>query len=200
MAMKVTNIQDVTERKRVTELFRGAGWDLNKPRGEPTSPAGGPTIYICDVETGRLYAVGTVVDAFERLTETYHRSGFTYQDICDSFGSLVGDLSTDEVSFDPDNQNSLAAGAVLYIAGTQSYEVAKSMRFPHPQFIVLRYRDQRDGSHLLRPMPLSSPKPLTPQEIERLAQTIIETDKKNHPDRFKSAKILPFVIKQRYDI
>lgn len=199
MAMKVTNIHDAAEHRRVTELFRASGWDLNKLRGDLAPPAGGPTIYICNVETGRLYAVGTVVDAFERLAETYQKSGVTYQDICDALGSLIDDLSTDKVPFDHDNQEALTVGSVLYIAGTKSYEVAKSHHFPHPQFIVLCLHDPRDGSNILRPMPLSSPAPLTPEQIEHLATVIIETDKKNHPERFKSAKILPFVIKQRYD-
>ena len=43
---------------------------------------------------------------------------FTYEDICNAVGSLLGDLATGKVTLDNEIQNMLATGAVMYIAGT----------------------------------------------------------------------------------
>mgnify|MGYP001571770056 FL=1 len=198
MAAKISNISDAASRKKLVETFDKAGWDISRPIGELHSPMGGPTIYIGDVSSGRLYVVTLVVNGVELLQNQLRKSGLSYQDICDALGSLVSDLSTDKVPFNLETQSALVSGAVLYIAGTKSYEISTSSKMPNPQFIVLRYMDYSTGDHLLRPLPISSPDPLTPAEVEEYGNLILDMDRKNHPGRFKSAKVLPFVIKQRF--
>ncbi len=67
-------------------------------------------------------------------------------------------------------------------------------------FIVLRYLNHADKCHMLRPNPLTTTVILTPEEIEKHANMILEMDKMNHPKRFKGAQIIPFRIKFRHDI
>ena len=161
---------------------------------------GGPVIYFCDVESSKLYVVGAIKNAVEILEGEMNQAAYSYEDVCNAVGSLIGDVSTGKWRLDDDVQNMFATGAVMYIAGTQSYAYMKNEGLPNAHFIVLRYLNYADNCHMLRPNPLVTTEILTPEEIERHANMILEMDKMNHPKRFKSAQIIPFKIKSRHDI
>jgi len=144
--------------------------------------------------------LGTIKNAVEILGGGMNQSAYSYEDVCNAVGSLIGDVSSGVCELDDEVQNMFATGAVMYIAGTQSYTYMKNEGLPNAHFIVLRYLNHVDNCHVLRPNPLTSTVILTPEEIERHANMILEMDKKNHPERFKRAQIIPFRIKSRHDV
>lgn len=196
--MKVSNLNDEKEKRAINNAFMDAGWGCVRPKDG--GKAGGQVIYFCDVDSSNLFIVGTIKNAVEILEKEMCNAKFTYEDICNAVGSLLGDLATGEVTLDDEIQNMFAAGAVMYIAGTQSYAYMKNENMPNAHFIVLRYYNHADKCHLLRPNPLATKSILTPEDIEQNANMIMEMDKTNHPERFKRAQVIPFRVKSHYNI
>jgi hypothetical protein len=189
-----TAIRDVAARRRLSEAFRQAGWNLHSPTGVFQGVPGGPTIYLADVDTGRVFTVVSVKDSVAILSRGFDAKELTQQDINNAFGSLIGDIVTGETRFDAETQNMLTILAVLYIAGTKSYAMVRELE--SPSFLVLRYRDVQlgDNAYLLRPCPLMAQKPLSPADIETLANQVLKLDRQNHPERFPRAKVIPFKV------
>ena len=196
--MKVSNLKNEKKKRALISAFRDAGWGY--VRAKDGDKDGGPVIYFCDVESSKLYIVGTIKNAVEILEAEMRDSKFTYEDICNAVGSLLGDLATGVVMLDDEIQNMFATGAILYIAGTQSFEYMKNEGMPNAHFIVLRYYNYADKCHILRPSPLATTTILTPQDIEQNTNMILEMDKTNHPERFKRAQVIPFRVKSHYNI
>ena len=124
MAAKISNISDAASRKKLVETFDKAGWDISRPIGELHSPMGGPTIYIGDVSSGRLYVVTLVVNGVDLLQNQLRKSGLSYQYICAPLGSLYRTFLPTKSPFNL--RRSLPSfWRRAYIAGT------KATRFPH---------------------------------------------------------------------
>jgi hypothetical protein len=196
--MGITDLNNERNKRALVNDFMKAGWGLALPKDG--SMTGGPVIYFCDIESAKLYVVGTIKNAVEILEGEMNQAAYSYEDVCNAVGSLIGDVSCGAWKLDDEVQNMFATGAVMYIAGTQSYAYMKNEGQPNAHFIVLRYLNHADNCHILRPNPLTTTAILTPEEIERHANMILEMDKMNHPGRFKSAQIIPFRIKSRHDI
>ena len=196
--MGIYDLNNERKKRALINDFMKAGWGLAPPKDG--SMSGGPVIYFCDIESSKLYVVGTIKNAVEVLEGEMNQAAYSYEDVCNAVGSLIGDVSSGKCMLDDEVQNMLATGAVMYIAGTQSYAYMKNEGRPNAHFIVLRYLNHAEDCHMLRPNPLTTTVILTPGEIEKHANMILEMDKMNHPERFKSAQIIPFKIKSRYDI
>jgi len=196
--MAITDLTNERKKRALVNDFMKAGWGLALPKDG--SMTGGPVIYFCDIESSKLYVVGTIKNAVDILGNETNQPAYSYDDVCNAVGSLIGDVSSGVWELDDEVKNMFATGAVMYIAGTQSYTYMKNEGLPNAHFIVLRYLNHADNCHVLRPNPLTSTVILTPEEIERHANMILEMDKKNHPERFKRAQIIPFRIESRHDI
>lgn len=175
-----------------------SGWQISETKNKEslnTDNADGPTIYFCDIDSSMLYVVGTIKNAVEVLAKETSNANFKFDEICDAVNSLIADLSSGKLKLDNKINHTLATGAVMYLAGTQSYAYMKNIGKANGQFIVLRYRDYANGDYLLRPNPVLNDEMLTPQEVEYQVKMILENDKIKHPERFKRADIIPFKIK-----
>ena len=196
--MGITDLNNERDKRALVNDFMKAGWGLALPKDG--SMTGGPVIYFCDIESSKLYIVGTIKNAVDILKGEMNQAAYSYDDVCNAVGSLIGDVSSGAWKLDDEVQNMFATGAVMYIAGTQSYAYMKKEGQPNAHFIVLRYLNHADNCYMLRPNPLATTALLTPEEVERHANIILEMDKMNHPGRFKSAQIIPFKIKSRHDV
>ncbi len=197
--MSVTRLKDKKKKKALMDKFMSGGWQINDTKNKGlvvnADNADGPTIYICDIDSSMLYVVATIKDAVKILEKESTNTKFKFDVICDAVNSLIADLSSSKLKLDGKISNTFATGAVMYLAGTQSYAYMKNIGKANGQFIVLRYRDYANGDYLLRPNPVLSDKMLTPQEVEYQVRMILGNDKLKHPERFKRADIIPFKIK-----
>jgi len=197
--MTVSSFHDAAHLKRLREAFAQSGWQLDVARGA-CARFDGPTIYLCDVDSGKLFVVVTATEAFPLVASEASCQGTSFEDACNALGSIIAELAAGRIPLNPDNRQFLNLAAILYIQQTHSYKIAMSTAdFRHPHFLVLHYPDQT-GAGLLRPTPLSSEKPLTPETIEIMANRVLSHDRVKHPERFRSAKILPFRISQRQEV
>ncbi len=196
--MKVTRLKDKKKKKALMDKFMSSGWQISETKNKDalnTDNTDGPTIYFCDIDSSMLYVVGTVKDAVEILAKETSNTNFKFDEICDAVNSLIADLSSGKLKLNNKINHTFATGAVMYLAGTQSYAYMKNIGKANGQFIVLRYRDYANGDYLLRPNPVLNNEMLTPQEVEYQVKMILENDKTKHPERFKRADIIPFKIK-----
>lgn len=199
------SIADLVAEKRLREYrkaFADSGWAL---RAEARAIAGhtdiheGPVFYLCDVQTGRLHVVVAVKNVFDIAERRNQSGGFPYQDICDAFGSLYSDICNGNIELDDEAEDMLALGASLYIAGTQGYQLVQNQGLQNMHYLVIRHWDYANDMDILRPVPIKGKAFYAPEEIEGLVDQVLAIDRNNHPDRFKSAEVIPFKIKQRID-
>lgn len=199
--MKVINLLNAVEHRRMVESFKNAGWHLSGDAPQVDGQAGGPTIYIVDVETGYTYVVATVKDGIERLLAGSRPPEMNFEFACDALGSLIGDLASGRNRFDENARHALMYTATLYIGGTKIYSLAQKnvAENKSAHYIVLRYRDATTKEYILRPSAVFHATPLTPADIENHANYVLSLDRANHPERFNNAQVLPFKARQRFD-
>lgn len=191
--MTVTNIADVVKRAELFRALSRAGWRVAEgATSVAAAKIGGPTIYVTDVATGTLYVVGLTTDAISVLTKQAAEGKVSFRDICDSLGSLIGDLAANKTVLEAETRAMLSAAAALYMAGTKSYELLLSMRPDNHYFMIIRYIDRSTGEPLLRPTPLLATAPLSPSDVAFAVDQVLAIDRQMHPERFGTAKLLPF--------
>lgn len=193
--MTVLDFRGAVDRRRLVDAFSVAGWSM---QNHPTDDhVGGTVIYHVDIKSGRLYATALTVNAIPIATRMSKEIGLTFDDVCDYLGSLLTALGSDEVAFDTDARNDLTVLSVLYISCTNSYATAMKLNLPRLQFLVIHMPDASSGQNLLRPVPLNSPDPLSPEYLETVVNRVLEIDRRNHPERFLQSKVIQFRLKMQ---
>lgn len=117
--MSVTDFERARDQKRLLASLADVGWGV--PRRGAISQVGGPVVYFCDVDTGRLFMVALAVDAIPQLRTKAQALGLRFSDACDALGTLLGELSGGKRTLDRQCGNELTVAAGLYIAGTEAY-------------------------------------------------------------------------------
>jgi len=195
----MAKITDIGTARKVAELakrFGESGWWM--PRAPVVDGAlNGPTLYLCDFDTGRLYAVALVENGIERTLAAARQSGVSFDDACDLLSSVLRDVSSGKEPLDASSRAVLALMAAIYIGGTQSYRLSVDTGLPNPHFVIVHYKDESDpkGGHLLRPATVNTQGPITPAEIETLVNQLLAWDRVKHPERFPRATVLKFQIR-----
>lgn len=202
---KLLTVSDFQAQKRL-KSFRSslsvAGWNLLAKGGDSVSRIDnldGPAFYLCDLGTGQLHVIVTVKNLFQ-IIEKQPPESLSFQEVCDIFGSLYGDICDGKVTLDCEMSNVLAMAAAMYVRGTQGYRVALAEGRTHLNFVIFRHWDYSGQCNLLRPVPVPSRKLLQPEDVERIVNLVIATDREHHPERFRSATILQFKVNKRKNL
>jgi hypothetical protein len=171
--------------------IENAGWELGSPdlRKEAGMP-GGPTIYLCHYEAQYLVMVGLIAGGIERIQSDLGAQGITFQDACDTLGTIMDEIATEKRSFDRETRNLLTCAAGFYIGGTKSYEIGKAQLVD--QYVVIRHHDASGGERILRPAATHQPGPLTPRQISDFVVAVLKIDRGNHPERFRKGQPFRF--------
>lgn len=192
------SITDLVAQRRLREYrraFADSGWAL---RAEERALAGytdiheGPVFYLCDVATGQLHVVAAVKNVFDIAERREQSGGFSYQDICDAFGSLYSDICSGAIELDDEASDMLALGASLYISGTQGYQLVRQQELQNMHYLIIRHWDCANDMDILRPVPIKGKAFYAPEEFEGLVDQVLAIGRDNHSDRFKSAEIIHF--------
>lgn len=195
--MPISSLENARFNRGFITSFRKSGWDLADISS--AHKIGGPTVYICDVESGGL----VVFSVFDRILEQakfdFQKEGVTFEDICNGFGTLIADLFKREKQFSEAERQTLGLAALLYISETKSYSYFKENNISPVQLLILRYKDASNGEALLRPNPIVENGPISPDKVEQIASVVLHQDRINHPHRFSRANVLPFKLNKVFE-
>jgi hypothetical protein len=190
--MLIPSLDNARFNRGFITAFRKSGWDLADISS--AHKLGGPTVYICDVESGGL----VVFSAFDRILEQaksdFQKEGVTFEDICNGFGTLIADFFKQEKQLSEEERQTLGLAALLYISETKSYRYFMDNDITPVQLLILRYKDASNGESLLRPNPIVESGPISPVQVEQIATVVLNEDRKNHPHRFSRTSVLPFKL------
>jgi len=190
--MSITSITDGAAYLKLKTEFKKAGWSVGNTRIDKADVVGGPTVYICDVDESYVILLNLAKNSFEMIEAEDSQARVPHHDICQAVGHLITEIVNEKTKLDEELANVLSYGITAYINGTESYAKTLELNFPHPQFIIIHQYDHSAKEKVLRPVPLSSPNVLRPDELELFVGKILRMDFEAHPERFKSGKILPF--------
>jgi hypothetical protein len=200
--MTISNFDAEKRLKKYREAFAESGWNLHasgKGLADKIDNLEGPAFYLCDLVTVQLIVVATAKGVFDLAEEHKRNEGFAFQTICDCFGSLYTDITEARIKLDMDVSNLLAIAVAMYISGTQGHKHVVEQGRADMHYLVIRHWDYLSNTWMLRPVPIA-PKPYYPPEIiESIVDEVLSIDRQNHPQRFKSAKVIPFKVKHRKD-
>lgn len=201
--MSVSNIMAEKRLRKYRKTFSNSGWKLQPAKAglaDAFAPLDGPVFYLCDFESHQLHVVVTIKNVFDLAQQTKSESGFSFQDICNLFGSLYSDICTGKLALDVETSSILALACSMYISGTQGYKVCQQQSNSDYHFLIIRHWDHSANSSLLRPVPVEARQCYEPQQIESLVDHVLSIDRRNHPARFKSADVIPFKVATRTDL
>lgn len=196
--MTVSSIMSAKRVREYREAFAASGWNLHaKGVVGDVHDLDGPAFYLCDVNSGQLHVVATIKNVFDVVEEQKLKEGFTFQTICDAFGSIYTDICDGKIQADAEVSNLLAIAVSMYISGTQGYKFVVEQGRRDMHYIVIRHWDYASDTWMLRPVPIA-PKPFYPPDvIECIVDEVLGIDRRNHPRRFKSADIISFKVRHR---
>lgn len=191
---KVIKITDLAEMRRIAKDFEDAGWIVRRP-SDSNGMSEGPSIYLLDIESGRLFLVITQSGGIENNSKHLLRKGFSHRDAIDGLSVVMDKLVTGEVLFDDEHRGILHLTAEAYIASTRSYATAVQQGYlKSGSFLVLRYQDYSNKCSLLRPVLIPNDRVLSPKMIQNAAEIALKIDREAHPERFPRAKVISLQI------
>lgn len=200
--MSVSNMMAEKRLRKYKKKLSDAGWDLKSGKNvilNTEKEIDGPVFYLCDYESGQLHIVSTVSNTFDIVIDHKNEHGHSFQDVCDAFGSLYTDICDLKIKLADESANILALAVSSYISGTQGYQAMLSQG-EEMHFLVIRHWDHSANLTMLRPVPIEAKEYYDPEHIEYLVEEVLGIDRQNHPERFKSAEIVPFKINNRTDM
>lgn len=201
--MSVSSMMAEKRLRKYRKAFSSSGWNLHareKGLASKLDNLDGPAFYLCDIETGQLHVVVTRADVFPLVENKKREEGVTFSEICDAFGSFYSDICTGKIKLSSEASSILAFAVALYISGTQGYQLVLEEGMENMHYLVIRHWDYSNNSSLLRPVPIKGQPYYRPEEIEALVDEVLSIDRRNHPERFKMAEVIPFKIKERVDL
>ncbi|MCG7952662.1 MAG: hypothetical protein N0E56_15800 [Candidatus Thiodiazotropha endolucinida] len=201
--MSVSSMMAEKRLRKYRKQLNDSGWDLRaQERGlaENIDNLEGPVFYLCDYESGQLHVVATRKNVFDLVEQHKIEKGVSFQDICDALGSFYTDICDGKIKLTAEASNTLALAVSSYISGTQGYQLVNAQGATNMHYLVIRHWDYSTNTSMLRPVPIRGQTYYPPETIEGLVDQVMTMDKQNHPERFKSAQIIPFKIKQRTEV
>lgn len=85
--MTVTELERARANKRWLASFVSAGWGM--PTKGALELAGGPVVYLCDIESGKLFVVSLTVDAIPQLKKKAQEAGASFAEACNALGGAI---------------------------------------------------------------------------------------------------------------
>lgn len=201
--MSVSNMMAEKRLRKYRKAFSESGWNLQASGSvvaEDIDNFNGPAFYLCDYETGQLHVVSTRTNIFELIESHNDRNTPDYQDTCNAFGSFYTDICTGRIPLSSEASNILALAVCSYITGTKGYELVNTQGLSNMHYLVIRHLDHSTNMPILRPVPIKGLDYYTPEAIAELVNEVLSFDMQNHPERFKSAEIIPFQVNTRTDL
>lgn len=188
-----------TEKSKriMAESLASFGWDIEKGRRDNIEATAGPRVFLIDVETGNLILKVGVNDAFSILEQDANLQHIPFDFICSDLSKFFVKLRHNKNSFDKTQHELMTILSFLYIKATSCFQIAKAKDIKHPQYIIMYQEDHKTKEGLLRPFAINAKDLLTPNELEEICRQVLSVDMRNHPERFASADILKFKLKNQ---
>ncbi|MET0985863.1 MAG: hypothetical protein ABW034_10695 [Steroidobacteraceae bacterium] len=188
--MNLTHVRVASAIRELSERYTRAGWARSQD-AHWDQPIVGTLIYFCDVDSNELIALELVKGAIERLTDS-EESRLPVTQVTSAFSTLLGEIASGALPFDPAARNMLAAAAAVHLLNSQPYRIARAQKPPLAQFLFVRYSDISRGDHVLRVLPLMGTAKLDPLGVSDLVNHLLHIDRDGHPERFAPDVIVEF--------
>ncbi len=176
--------------RQLLTKYGDASWLLADPKKTKADNAG-PTIYICDVQTGRTLLLETLRGALQKLSEQADIDETSYQQIRHALAILIGDLLDSAAGIHPDTRRGVILGTAFCITETRGFHITKH-HDADVQYLLLRYPDAVTGGHVLTPMPVFKPHSIVAAELSATATHVLLSEQLNFPERFANGQPLSF--------
>lgn len=85
--MTVTELERARANKQWLASYVNAGWGM--PTKGALELAGGPVVYLCDIESGKLFVVSLTVDAIPQLKKKAQEAGASFAEACNALGGAI---------------------------------------------------------------------------------------------------------------
>lgn len=155
----------------------------------------GPAIYVCDVASRRTLILRTAADALQRLAAV-ELSEADYLRIRSATSVLLDDLLSSTEGIHPDTRRGVIFGVAFCITTTRGFHITKH-HGADVQHLLLRYPDVSQRDHVLTPMPMFKPHPISNTELDATATHVLLSEHLNYPERFAGGKPLRFTEARR---
>lgn len=175
-------------KKKYRKLLADSSWALSF--GDKLDGDIDLLVYVVHVASGSIKLLGLC------NLNSGKPSGLTIDQLSSQAGDLIKLYATKTYSHmltEKEMLELLGSSLGEYVTKTQSYQVAKNIAGTGTARMIVMYMDDPydKASFYVRPNPLSDTN-FSPEDIQHVVSVILAEDKRNYPERFKSADILEF--------
>lgn len=192
--MTINSLKLETARDVLAE-YGDAAWLLADDEAVKDGNAG-PVIYVCDVRSGRVLLLPTAPGTLQALADRSELDEAGYDEVRAATSVLIGEVVASVGRIHPATRRGLILGTAFCVTQTRGFHITRQ-HGPGVQYLLLRYPDAANATHVLVPMPLFKDHPIAAPDLEASVMHVLGSEHLSHSERFAGARSLQFTQSRR---